>query len=109
MGSYNRIWGQYACHNHRLLVDILRGEWGFDGAVISDWGGVSNTDEAIRNGLDLEFGSWTDGLTEGRSNSYDAYYLAQPYLEKILRGEVGTDELDNKVRNVLRLIFHEPE
>ena len=105
MGAYNRIWGQYACHNHRLLVDILRGEWGFDGAVISDWGGVSNTDEAIHNGLDLEFGSWTDGLTEGRSNSYDAYYLAMPYLEKIQRGEVGTEELDTKVRNVLRLIF----
>ena len=105
MGAYNRIWGQYACHNHRLLVDILRGEWGFDGAVISDWGGVSNTDEAIHNGLDLEFGSWTDGLTEGRSNSYDAYYLAMPYLEKIQRGEVGTKELDDKVRNVLRLIF----
>lgn len=105
MGAYNRIWGQYACHNHRLLVDILRGEWGFDGAVISDWGGVSNTDEAIHNGLDLEFGSWTDGLTEGRSNSYDAYYMAMPYLERIQRGEVGTEELDNKVRNVLRLIF----
>lgn len=105
MGSYNRIWGQYACHNHRLLVDILRGEWGFDGAVISDWGGVSNTDEAIRNGLDLEFGSWTDGLTEGRSNSYDMYYLALPYLKKIQSGEVGTKELDDKVRNVLRLIF----
>ena len=105
MGAYNRIWGQYACHNRRLLVDILRGEWGFDGAVISDWGGVSNTDEAIRNGLDLEYGSWTDGLTEGRSNSYDAYYLAMPYLEKIQRGEVGTDELNEKVRNVLRLIF----
>ena len=105
MGAYNRIWGQYACHNHRLLVDILRGEWNFDGAVISDWGGVSNTDEAIHNGMDLEFGSWTDGLTEGRSNSYDMYYLAIPYLEKIQRGEVGTKELDDKVRNVLRLIF----
>lgn len=105
MGAYNRIWGQYACHNHRLLVDILRGEWGFDGAVISDWGGVSNTDEAIRNGLDLEFGSWTDGLTEGRSNSYDMYYLALPYLKKIQSGEFGTKELDDKVRNVLRLIF----
>ena len=105
MGAYNRIWNQYACHNYRLLVDILRGEWGFDGAVISDWGGVSNTQEAIHNGLDLEFGSWTDGLTEGRSNSYDAYYLAAPYRELIERGEVGTTELDDKVRNVLRLIF----
>ena len=105
MGSYNRIWGQYACHNHRLLVDILRDEWHFDGAVISDWGGVSNTDEAIHNGLDLEFGTWTDGLTEGRSSAYDAYYLAMPYLEMIQRGEIGTKELDDKVRNVLRLIF----
>lgn len=105
MGAYNKIWGQYCCHNHRLLVDILRGEWRFDGAVISDWGGVSNTDEAIRNGLDLEFGSWTDGLTEGRSNSYDMYYMAQPYLKKIRKDEVGTKELDEKVRNVLRLIF----
>ncbi len=105
MGSYNLYKGEHGCHNHTLLVDILRGEWGFDGAVISDWGGTHSTDEAIRNGLDMEFGSWTNGLTEGRSNAYDGYYMAQPYLEKIRRGEVGTEELDQKVRNVLRLIF----
>lgn len=105
MGSYNLYKGEHGCHNHTMLVDILRGEWGFNGAVISDWGGTLSTDEAIRNGLDMEFGSWTDGLTEGRSNAYDAYYMAQPYLEKIRRGEVGTEELDQKARNVLRLIF----
>ncbi|MBQ8307820.1 MAG: glycoside hydrolase family 3 protein, partial [Alistipes sp.] len=62
MGSYNRYRGQHACHNDRLLNEILKQEWGFDGAVISDWGGAHNTREAIHNGLDLEFGSWTDGL-----------------------------------------------
>lgn len=105
MGSYNKYRGTYACHNHRLLIDILKGEWGFDGAVISDWGGVHSTEEAIHNGLDLEFGTWTDGLREGASNAYDTYYMAAPYLEMIERGEVGTEELDDKVRRVLRLIF----
>ncbi len=105
MGAYNKYKGEYACHNHPLLVDILRGEWGYKGTVISDWGGTLNTDEAIRNGLDMEFGSWTNGLTEGASNAYDSYYMALPYLNKIKSGEVGTKELDEKVRRVLRLIF----
>ena len=105
MGAYNKYLGQYACHNKRLLVDILRGEWQYKGAVISDWGGTLSTDEAITNGLDLEFGSWTDGLSDGTSNSYDMYYLAQPYLRKIRSGEVGTKELDDKVRHALQLIF----
>ena len=104
MSSYNLYRGQHVSHNHRLLMDILKGEWGFDGAVISDWGGVHDTDEAIRNGMDLEFGTWTDGLTMGSTNAYDNYYLADPYLKKIAAGEVGTQELDDKVRRVLRLI-----
>ena len=105
MGSYNRYNGQYNCHNEVLLNRILRDEWGFDGAVISDWGGCQETPQAITNGLDLEFGTWTDGLTEGAANSYDAYYLASPYKKLILEGKVGTKELDDKVRNVLRLIL----
>lgn len=43
---------QHACHNKRLLQDILRKEWGFDGVVVSDWGGVHDTFQAISNGLD---------------------------------------------------------
>ena len=105
MGSYNKYRGTHVCHNHRLINEILKGEWGFDGAVISDWGGTHSTEEAIKNGLDLEFGSWTDGLREGASNAYDLYYMALPYLEMIERGEVGTEELDDKVRRVLRLTF----
>lgn len=105
MGSYNLYRGQACCHNEYLLCDILRGEWGYDGVVISDWGGTHDTLEAIRNGLDMEFGTWTDGLGLGAGNAYDNYYLARPYLEKIRNGEVGTEELDAKVRNVLRLAF----
>ncbi len=105
MGSYNLYKGQHVCHNQILLNDILKGEWGFDGAVISDWGGVHNTDQAITNGLDLEFGSWTNGLSEGTKNAYDNYYMAFPYYQKIKNGEVGTKELDEKVRRVLRLNF----
>lgn len=105
MGAYNLYKGQHACHNQYLLNDILRGEWGFDGVVVSDWGGVHNTDESITNGLDMEFGSWTNGLSNGTSNAYDNYYLALPYLQRIQEGKVGTKELDAKVRRILRLAF----
>lgn len=105
MGAYNLYKNQHACHNQYLLNDILKGEWGFDGVVVSDWGGVHDTDQAITNGMDLEFGSWTNGLSNGASNAYDNYYLANPYLKRIRAGKVGTKELDDKVRRVLRLIF----
>ncbi|MDH6310529.1 beta-glucosidase [Dysgonomonas sp. PFB1-18] len=105
MGAYNRYKGQWACHNQYLLNDILRGEWGFDGVVVSDWGGVNNTKEAIYHGLDMEFGSWTDGLSEGASNAYDNYYLANPFLKLLRSGEVKMEEVDKKVRNILRLAF----
>ena len=105
MGSYNLYQNQHGCHNKRLLRDILRDEWGFDGVVISDWGGTHDTAEAVENGLDLEFGSWTNGLTNGRSNAYDNYYLADPYLKMLREGKADMATLNNKVRNVLRLIF----
>lgn len=105
MGAYNRYKEQWACHNQYLLNDILRGEWGFDGVVVSDWGGVNNTMQAIYNGLDMEFGSWTDGLSEGASNAYDNYYLANPFLRLLKSGQVKEEEVDKKVRNILRLAF----
>lgn len=105
MGSYNLYKNQHGCHNQYLLNDILKGEWGFDGVVVSDWGGVHNTQEAITNGLDMEFGSWTNGLSNGASNAYDNYYLADPYLKLIREGKVGRKELDDKVRRILRLAY----
>ena len=105
MAAYNRYKDQHACTNKYLLLDILKGEWGFDGAVVSDWGGVHETPQAITNGLDMEFGSWTDGLTNGVSNAYDNYYLANPYLNALRSGKASEEVLNDKVRRVLRLIF----
>ena len=105
MGSYNLYKDQHVCHNQYLLNNILKGEWGFDGVVVSDWGGTHDTKQAIANGLDMEFGSWTNGLSNGTNNAYDNYYLAMPYLKLIKEGKVGTKELDDKVRRILRLAF----
>ena len=105
MGAYNLYQDQHNCHNATMLNKILKHDWGFDGVVISDWGGCHDTDEAVRNGLDLEFGTWTDGLTMGKTNAYDAYYLADAYKQAIREGRYTTKELDDKVRRVLRLFY----
>ncbi len=105
MGSYNLYNGEHCCHNKKLLCYILKDQWHFDGAVISDWGGTNNTDEAVFNGLDLEFGSWTNGLSWTASNAYDNYYLALPFREGIKSGKYSVSTLDDKARRVLRLIF----
>ncbi len=105
MGAYNLYNGQHNCHNQILLNDILKRDWAFDGVVVSDWGGTHNMDEAVRNGLDMEFGTWTDGLTMGATNAYDNYYLALSYKKAILDGTYTLKELDEKVRRVLRLHF----
>ncbi len=105
MGSYNLWNGQYNCHNKRLLLDILKDEWGFDGVVISDWGGCRDDDEAAANGLDIEMGTWTNGLQGAASNTYDMYHLANPYLERLRDGRATEEGLDDKARRVLRTIF----
>jgi beta-glucosidase len=107
MGAYNIYKNQHCCHNKRLLVNILRKEWGFDGVVISDWGGVEDTAEALNNGLDLEFGTWTDGLATnaGGSDAYNNYYMAEPLKRYIAEGKGDAALVDEKVRNILRMIF----
>ena len=105
MGAYNLYKNQHNCHNDILLNQILKRDWKYDGVVVSDWGGCHNTEEAIKNGLDLEFGSWTDGLTMGATNAYDNYFLALPYKRLIQEGKYTTKELDEKVRRILRLFY----
>ena len=105
MGAYNLYKNQHNCHNNIILNQILKHDWQYDGVVVSDWGGCHDTEEAITNGLDMEFGSWTDGLTMGKTNAYDLYYLADAYKQRIKEGKYTTKELDDKVRRVLRLFF----
>ena len=105
MGAYNMYKNQHNCHNQWLLNDILKGQWRFDGVVVSDWGGAHDTRQAVENGLDMEFGTWTDGLAFGTSDAYDNYYLASPYRKLIQDGTYTEKELNDKVRRVLRLFF----
>jgi beta-glucosidase len=96
MGSYNQFRGQHCCENDYLLNQILKGEWGFKGLVMSDWGGAHDTRECALNGLDCEMGS---------SQPYDHYYLAQPYLDALKSGQFPMADLDDKVRRNLRVMF----
>ena len=105
MGAYNQFRGQHTTHNSMLMNTILKKNWAFDGVVISDWGSTHNTKEAVLNGLDIEMGTGTDGLTTSTKNAYDSYYLANPFLEMLKSGEIEEEVLNDKVRRILRLMF----
>lgn len=104
MGSYNQFRGQHATHN-KILNTILKDEWKFDGALVSDWGSAHSTKEAALYGLDIEMGTWTNGLTSSANFAYDNYFLARPYLEALKKGELPLSTLDDKVRRVLLLNY----
>lgn len=105
MGSYNMWKGIYCCHNDELLNGILKRDWGFDGALISDWGGTTDTWQAATGGLDIEMGSYTDGKLKESEFTYDDYYLARPFEKLIEEGKIPMEVLDDKVARVLRTIF----
>ena len=96
MGAYNKINGFHCCENKSLLDGVLREEWGYDGAVISDWGGVHKTKEAAECSIDLEMSVFPD---------FDDYKLANPLKELIQKGEISEDVVDAKVRNLLRMMY----
>lgn len=105
MSSYNLFRGRHVSQDTILTKRILKDEWGFDGAVISDWGAVHDADEVAESGLDLEFGTWTDGLTMGKTDAYSAYFLADAYLERLRDGRADESALNDRVRRVLRLMM----
>ncbi len=96
MGAYNKVRGAYCCQNGPLLNGILKGEWGFRGAVISDWGATHDSKEAVTQGLDLEMGS---------GPKFEEYRMAKAYLEGIQAGSYPAGQLDDKVRRNLRMLF----
>lgn len=105
MGSYNKYKGQHCCENDYLLNKILKEQWGFDGVVISDWGGTHNTYEAAENGLDLEMGTFANDVKPFTNGIYGKFYLSDPYLKALRDGNVATEKLNDKVRRLLRLTF----
>lgn len=96
MGAYNKLYGIHCCENKKLLQDILRDEWGFDGTVISDWGAVHVTEAAAKAPLDVEMSVF---------DTFDNYVLANPLKEAVARGEIAEEYIDEKVRNILRMMF----
>jgi beta-glucosidase len=123
MGSYNKFRGTYATENAYLMNTILKGEWGFKGLVMSDWGSVHDTQEALHNGTDLEMGTdlmlmskgvdqsaagvtGQPDLVNGSSSSlYDRFFLAAPALEAIKKDPKLVPLLDDKVRRILRVMY----
>lgn len=105
MGSYNKFRDEHCCYNDLLLNKILKQDWKFDGVVVSDWGGVHSTDEAVNNGLDIEMGTYTNGLTTQGHFPFSSYYLANPFLQGLKDGKYEMAKLDDKARRILRLIF----
>ena len=105
MGAYNQFRGEHCCHNDLLLNKILKQDWGFDGLVISDWGGVHSTEEAVNNGLDIEMGTYTNGLTTSAHFPYSEFFLANPFLKGINDGTYEMEALNDKARRILRVIF----
>ena len=90
MSSYNRINGVYASEHRELLRGVLRDEWGFDGAVISDWFGTHSAAESLEAGLDLEM--------PGPPRERGAKLLAA-----VRNGDTSEERVDEAVRNLLHL------
>lgn len=95
MGSYNEFRGTNCNQSEHLVRGILKGEWGYQGLLMTDWDCDINTRDAALNGLDIEMGT--------RKPTYEEYYLAQPFLELLKTGEIPLEILDDKVRRILRV------
>ena len=105
MGSYNLWHGVHCCQNDSLLNGILKRQWGFKGAVISDWGGVTDTWQAATGGMDIEMGSYTDGKLKESEFGYNDYYLADKFERLINEGKIPMSVLNDKAARVLRTMF----
>ena len=91
MCAYNKVNGVYCSENKRLLSDVLRKEWGYDGLVMSDWGATHDRVKGIKSGLDLEMPGDTPACRKWIKDAIES-------------GELSTEELDKAVKNVLTLI-----
>ena len=92
MSSYNLINGTYANENRHLLMDILRGEWGFDGAVVTDWGGSNDHALGVQNGSTLEMPApGGDAVRE--------------LMQAVKSGKITEADVDARLDELLTLVF----
>lgn len=96
MGAYNLLNGEHCCTSKQLLDEVLRKQWGFDGLVVSDWGGVHDTTLAANCSLDVEMDVRFD---------FHNHFLADALLEKVRGGDIPESRVDDKIRNILRLMY----
>ncbi|MGG0738634.1 glycoside hydrolase family 3 C-terminal domain-containing protein [Niallia taxi] len=92
MAAYNKVNGAFCSENKKLLTDILKDEWGFDGLVVTDWGGVNELDDGIKAGLELEMPT-SNGLGEKK------------IIEAVNTGKLSIEKLNQTVERILRIIF----
>jgi len=116
MGAYNKFRGQFCTHNE-YLNNILKKEWGFKGMMISDWGAVHSTTDALLYGTDLEMGtdlvlksnSVSQTMVDGKpiaQTVYDRFYLADAALQMVKAGKIPVAVIDDKVKRILRVMFN---
>lgn len=101
MGAYNKFRGQWCTHNDYLMNKVLKEELGFKGIVISDWGAVHDTKEALLNGCDLEMGSEI-GMNPV---DYSKFYMGDTVITLIKNGIIDESVIDDKVRRILRVMI----
>ena len=102
MASYNKFRGQWAAQNNYLLNQILKKEWGFKGAIISDWDAVNSTMQATWNGMDLEMGTDLHMLP---NPDYSKFYFGDTVLSLVKAGKIPEYLLNEKVRRLLYVMF----
>ncbi|HKI44572.1 MAG TPA: glycoside hydrolase family 3 protein, partial [Balneolales bacterium] len=102
MGSYNKFRGQYATENAFLVNKVLKDQLGFKGVLVSDWGAVHSTMEALLNGTDIEMGTDLGMLP---NPDYSKFFMGDTVAALVKEGQVPESVIDDKVRRILRVMF----
>ena len=96
MGAYNKFRGEYLCENNHMLNEVLKGEWGFEGVVISDWAAVHTSVNSLNSGLDIEMGT---------PKPFNEFFLADPLIDSVKAGKISEAEIDKHVKRIMQLMY----